>query len=65
MPSSVTRSPRPEGLPAARGLVPRRLLFDRLSALGPGEVGLLCAPARFRLSQLPDRARLPTAPRCT
>jgi LuxR family maltose regulon positive regulatory protein len=25
--------------------VPRRLLFDRLSALGPGEVGLLCAPA--------------------
>ncbi len=30
---------------SARGLVPRRLLFHRLSALGPGEVGLLCAPA--------------------
>ena len=34
-----------ERLPAARGLVPRRLLFDRLSAAGPGEVILVCAPA--------------------
>jgi LuxR family maltose regulon positive regulatory protein len=32
-------------LPAARGLVPRRPLFDRLSRVGPGEVVLLCAPA--------------------
>ncbi len=32
-------------LPAVRGLVPRRPLFDRLSRVGPGEVVLLCAPA--------------------
>ena len=32
-------------LPAARGLVPRRPLFDRLSRVGLGEVVLLCAPA--------------------
>ncbi|MET0552392.1 MAG: hypothetical protein ABW221_05110, partial [Vicinamibacteria bacterium] len=65
VPALMTRSPRVEGLPAVRGLVPRRPLFDRLSRVGPREVVLLCAPARFRLSQLPDRARLPTAPRCT
>jgi LuxR family transcriptional regulator, maltose regulon positive regulatory protein len=34
-----------EHLPIVRGLVPRRLLFDRLSAAGPGEVVLVCAPA--------------------
>ena len=34
-----------ERLPAARGPVPRRLLFDRLKAAGPGEVILACAPA--------------------
>jgi LuxR family maltose regulon positive regulatory protein len=31
--------------PAARGLVPRPLLFERLSAARPGEVVLVCAPA--------------------
>jgi LuxR family transcriptional regulator, maltose regulon positive regulatory protein len=31
--------------PAARGLVPRQLLFERLSAARPGEVILVCAPA--------------------
>jgi LuxR family transcriptional regulator, maltose regulon positive regulatory protein len=34
-----------ERLPAARGLVHRRLLFDRLTAARPGEVILACAPA--------------------
>jgi LuxR family transcriptional regulator, maltose regulon positive regulatory protein len=32
-------------LPVVRGLVPRRHLFDRLEAVGPGEVVLVCAPA--------------------
>ncbi|HEY6693389.1 MAG TPA: LuxR C-terminal-related transcriptional regulator [Solirubrobacteraceae bacterium] len=41
----VAHSPRVERLPSVRGLVPRRLLFDRLSADGPGEVVLVCAPA--------------------
>ena len=31
--------------PAVRGLVPRRPLLDRLSAAGPGDVILVCAPA--------------------
>ena len=39
------KQPDLERLPAARGLVPRRPLFDRLSAAGPGEVILVCAPA--------------------
>ena len=38
--SLVSRSP-----PAIRGLVPRRALFERLSAAGPGDVVLVCAPA--------------------
>ena len=38
--SLVSRSP-----PAIRGLVPRRPLFERLSAAGPGDVVLVCAPA--------------------
>ena len=33
---------------ALRGLVPRGPLFDRLSAAGPGEVVLVCAPAGQR-----------------
>ena len=40
-----TSDPNLERLPAARGLVPRRLLFHRLSAAGPGEVVLVCGPA--------------------
>jgi LuxR family transcriptional regulator, maltose regulon positive regulatory protein len=40
-----TTSPRSERVPVARGLVPRPPLFDRLSAAGPGEVILVCAPA--------------------
>jgi LuxR family transcriptional regulator, maltose regulon positive regulatory protein len=36
---------RPRTLPPAGGLVARRRLFDRLSAAGPGEVILACAPA--------------------
>ena len=38
--SLVSRSP-----PAIRGLVPRRPLLERLSAAGPGDVVLVCAPA--------------------
>src|SRR4051794_36138953 len=44
-PALLAHSANLEGLPAARGLVPRRLLFERLSAAGPGDVILLCAPA--------------------
>jgi LuxR family transcriptional regulator, maltose regulon positive regulatory protein len=40
-----TRSPKLEHLPATRGLVLRPLLFERLSAAGPGGVILVCAPA--------------------
>jgi LuxR family transcriptional regulator, maltose regulon positive regulatory protein len=40
-----TSGPHPERLPAADGLVARRLLFDRLSAAGPGAVVLVCGPA--------------------
>jgi LuxR family transcriptional regulator, maltose regulon positive regulatory protein len=42
---AVVAHSRQGRLPAARGLVPRRPLFDRLSRVGPGEVVLLCAPA--------------------
>jgi LuxR family transcriptional regulator, maltose regulon positive regulatory protein len=44
---ATTRTSRPnlERLPAAHGLVARRLLFDRLSAAGPGAVILVCGPA--------------------
>ncbi len=41
----LAQSRNRERLPAARGLVPRRLLFDRLTAARPGEVILACAPA--------------------
>ena len=34
-----------EGPPAELGLVPRRALFERLSAARPGGVVLVCAPA--------------------
>jgi len=40
-----TSSANLERLPAAPGLVARRLLFDRLSAAGPGAVILVCGPA--------------------
>jgi LuxR family maltose regulon positive regulatory protein len=44
--SPIQRSSRQlQGVPAAHGFVPRPLLFDRLSATGPGEVMLVCAPA--------------------
>ena len=45
MATTRTSGPNPERLPTARGLVPRRLLFDRLSAVGPGQVVLVCGPA--------------------
>jgi LuxR family transcriptional regulator, maltose regulon positive regulatory protein len=45
MASIRTSSPHVERVPAAPGVVPRRLLFDRLSAAGPGGVILVCAPA--------------------
>jgi len=41
----LAHSPRRQHLPDTRGLVPRRLLFDQLSAAGPGEVVLVSAPA--------------------
>jgi LuxR family maltose regulon positive regulatory protein len=44
-PASVTRSRHLDRLAPVRGLVPRRGLFERLSAVGPGEIALVCAPA--------------------
>jgi LuxR family maltose regulon positive regulatory protein len=43
--TNVVHSTGVQRLPAPRGLVPRRSLLDRLSAAGPGEVILVCAPA--------------------
>jgi LuxR family maltose regulon positive regulatory protein len=40
-----TSTPNPERLSAARGLVPRPALFERLSAVGPGAVIVVSAPA--------------------
>jgi LuxR family maltose regulon positive regulatory protein len=42
--SVVAHSPKLEQLAPAGGLVARRLLFDRLSAAGAGEVILVCGP---------------------
>ena len=41
----LARSPDLQRLPAAARPVPRRSLFDRLSAAGPGHVILVCGPA--------------------
>ena len=44
-PATLAHSPQTERVPPVTGLVPRRGLFDRLSAAGPGEVIVICAPA--------------------